>query len=390
MKIRHYILRLAPKYGGPTASVPVQCIGTQRLGADMSIVVYDDNKPYLEELKKNGVEIVEVQSPMSLMSSFFSLTLKRYLDNDIDAPDIYHYHGVWLPCNHWVSIASWRRNKKTVLNPRGDLELSRVHYNKWKRLKKWLVWHLYGKRDTNHAACIIATSSQEAEGLRAQGVTAPIAIIPNGIELAGFPKGVQHEHHEKKVMLFLSRVNPIKGLEYLIEAWHALPLEIRDNWELHIAGNSDPVDYIEKLRKKVNEAGLQECIKFVGQIVGEEKMRKYMDSDLFVLPTLNENFGNVIAEALMCECPAITTKNAPWRCLEDYDCGWWINLSVEKLRETLKEAMSLSDEQRWEMGRRGRHCIEDCFESGSVAKKTMAVYRWVLGEEEKPDFIQTL
>lgn len=390
MKIRHFLMRLAPKYGGPTASVPVQCIGTQKLGADMSIVVWDNNEHYLHRLRENHVGIVEIPHPTENLLQKFNFRLRSYLKDETDHPDIYHYHGVWMLGNHWISMYGRKNGVKCVLNPRGDLELARVHYNHIKRLKKWLVWHIYGKNDCNHCACIIATSQQEAEGMRIQGVTAPIAIIPNGIELGGFPNEIRREHHEKKVMLFLSRVNPIKGLEYLIEAWRELPSNIIDNWELHIVGNSDPADYIEKLHKKVNDARLQKNIKFLGQIVGEEKMRKYMDSDLFVLPTLNENFGNVVAEALMCECPAITTKNAPWQCLEDYECGWWIDLSVDKLRKTITEAMTLSDEQRWEMGKKGRHCIEECFESGAVAKKTMEVYKWVLGECPKPDFVQTL
>lgn len=388
MKIRHFIMRLAPQYGGPTASVPVQCVGTQKMGADMSIVVYSDNKPYLKKLKDNGVIIVEVPNPVSFLSKIFSLTLRQYIWRDKDIPDIYHYHGVWMPANHWIACAARRNGKKAVLNPRGDLELARVHYNFFKRVKKWVVWHLYGKRDTNHAACIIATSQQEADGMRILGVTAPIAIIPNGIEIEGFPRNIVHKHHEKKTILFLSRINPIKGLEYLIEAWSKLPTSIRNNWELHIAGNSDPMDYINKLRNLVDEAGLQDSIKFVGQIVGAEKMNKYSDSDLFVLPTLNENFGNVVAESLMCECPVITTKNAPWKCLEEYNCGWWIDLSVEKLTETLAVAMNMSDEQRWEMGKRGRQCIEECFASESVAKKTMTVYNWVLGQVVMPEFIQ--
>lgn len=188
----------------------------------------------------------------------------------------------------------------------------------------------------------------------------------------------------------MSRINPIKGIEYLIEAWNRLPVQLRINWELHIAGNSDPEDYLHSLEDKVKKLKLQNSIRFVGAITGEAKMRKYQDSNLFVLPTLNENFGNVIAEAMMCECPVITTKNAPWSCLTEDKCGWWIDLSVDNLVRTLSEAMSLTDEERHELGRKSRQCIINRYSAESVAKKTFKLYEWVLGKCEKPDFVKVL
>ena len=222
------------------------------------------------------------------------------------------------------------------------------------------------------------------------GITAPIAIIPNGLDLSGFPEKIIHANKDKKVLLFLSRVNPIKGLELLIDAWKQLPKSYQDEWELHIAGNSDPADYIHTLENKVRLLNLESNVKFVGPITGEAKMKKYMDSDLFILPTFNENFGNVIAEAMMCGCPAITTKYAPWSCLVEDQCGWWIDLSVKNLKRTLIESMSMSIEQRQEMGIKGRQCIINRFSSENVAKQTCELYEWVLGMREKPSFVYTV
>ena len=115
-----------------------------------------------------------------------------------------------------------------------------------------------------------------------------------------------------------------------------------------------------------------------------------MNSDLFILPTFNENFGNVVAEAMMCECPAITTTNAPWEILNTNECGWWIDLSIDNLVKTLKEAMSLTDEERIRLGKKSRQCIIDHFSSDSVAKQTKAVYEWVLGKTDKPAFVETV
>ncbi len=380
---------LNPKYGGPTSSVPNICSGLAKEGVDVTLVTYTESRPWENNMIKDGVKIIEYDKPVFFLREKMHLALKELLKQDDDA-DIYHYHGAWLPCNHWCAVAARRKGKKYVLNPRGDLETYRINYDLWKKIKKMFVWYLYAYKDTKNASCIIATSKQEACAVRRLSVKAPIAIIPNGIDIGLYPKEVVHTTRGKRIVLFLSRVNPIKGLELLVEAWNNLPLNLRSVWELHIAGNSDPSDYVNKLKDLITSYGLDDSIKILGPITGEAKMQKYMNSDLFILPTFNENFGNVVAEALMCECPVITTKNAPWEVIEEEKCGWWIDLSVENIMKTLIEAMSLTDEERIALGRKGRQCIINHFSSESVAKKTKAVYQWVLGEIEKPQFIETM
>lgn len=392
MRVRHFLLygSLDPKFGGPTYSVPIQCIGTQKEGADMSLVVYESSKPFESRLKRERVEMIHLPNPKNKFQHSWATSLKRYLSSCNNHPDIIHFHGVWMPANYLISKFAIKNNIPYVINPRGDTEIARINYNLLKRIKKHFAWRLYAKGIVDKAACIIATSKQERDSIRTLGCKVPVAIIPNGIELDVFPKEVVHHHGKKKVMLFLSRVNPIKGVDYLIDAWAQLPERLQSEWELHIAGNSDPQEYIHRLERKVKVMNLSNSIKFLGPIIGEAKMRKYQDSNLFILPTLNENFGNVVAEAMMCECPVITTTNAPWSCLSEDKCGWWIELSVENLVNTLKEAMTLRDNERHELGRLSRQSIIKRYSAESVAKKTIAVYRWILGQGDKPEFVYTV
>lgn len=392
MKIVHFLLygSLDPKFGGPTYSIPIQCIGTQRLGAKMSFVVYEASKPFEERLIAEGVNMINLPNPKNKYQHSWATNLKKYFNSCTDNPDILHFHGVWMPADMLVSKFGRKNHIPYVINPRGDTEIARINYNKFKKFKKNLTLKLYGKFIVNNAACIIATSEQERDSIRTLGSKVPVAIIPNGIELDAFPKEVVHNHGDKKIALFLSRVNPIKGIEYLIDAWNKLPKQLLEEWELHIAGNSDPKEYIHTLEDKVLSLGLSDSIKFVGSITGEAKMRKYQDSNLFILPTLNENFGNVVAEAMMCECPVITTKNAPWSCLTEDKCGWWIDLSIENIVNTLTEAMSLSDDERHDLGRKSRQCIINRFSAESVAKKTFKLYEWILGKCEKPEYVYSV
>jgi len=390
MKIRHFLLfgTLDPKYGGPTYSVPVQCIGARREGAEMSLVLYEGSKRFEECLISEGVEIIHLPDPKNKSQHLWAAGLRKYLSSCPDLPDILHLHGVWMPANIRVSMFGRKKGIPYVINPRGDIEITRINFGRVKKIKKKLAWSLYGKSMVNSAACIIATSERERNSIFDLGCKVPVALIPNGIELDAFPDPVVHKHGRKRVLLFLSRINPIKGIEYLIEAWSRLPESLRSDWELHIAGNSDPVEYQVSLEKEVNRLHLQDSIRFTGPLFGEDKMRKYRDSDLFVLPTLNENFGNVIAEAMMCECPVITTRNAPWSCLIEDKCGWWIDLSVDNLVCALMDSMSLTDSERHELGRASRKCIIDRYSAESAARKTYILYEWILGKRDIPDFVR--
>lgn len=388
MKITHFLGHLDPSYGGPTYSVPIQCINCKKEGADMSFVTFDISRPWENSLKEAGVDVIEIPTPKNLYENLLAIPYKRYLKKNINKVDIYHFHGIWMPSDNVIGRYCKNNDIPYIINPRGDLETERINYDKIKKIKKLIAWNIYGKKLADGAACILVTSEQERDGVRRMGCTAPIAVIPNGIELISFPQSIVHNHGEKKVLLFLSRVNPIKGIEYLIDAWNEIDINLRSKWELHIAGNSDPKDYIDTLKKRVQQLNLSENIKFIGPITGNDKITKYQNSNLFILPTLNENFGNVVAEAMMCECPVITTTNAPWGCISEDKCGWWINLSVENIKNALTEAMSLTDTERHELGRKCRQAIINRYSASVVAKKTMEVYKWVLKQAQKPEFVE--
>jgi hypothetical protein len=146
MKIRHFLGHLNPIYGGPTYSVPIQCISCQEEGAGMSFVTFDDSTPWEGSLKEAGVEIIEIPAPKSSFESSFAVPYKRYLRECNDMPDILHFHGIWMPANKVVGDFGKKNSIPYVINPRGDLEIGRLNYNKFKKIKKLLVWYLYGKK----------------------------------------------------------------------------------------------------------------------------------------------------------------------------------------------------------------------------------------------------
>jgi len=184
-------------------------------------------------------------------------------------------------------------------------------------------------------------------------------------------------------VLFLGRVYPVKGLLNLINAWARIRI---DGWCLQIAG-PDQDGHLAEVLKLVQQIGLKDSVQYIGAVDLDAKNQLFQSADLFVLPSFTENFGLVIAEALAHGLPVIATHGAPWRDLETYKCGWWIEVGVEPLAAALSAAMALSDVERQAMGGRGRDYVQR-YEWRGIATQTVEVYRWILGYGSRPDFVQ--
>src|ERR1039458_773832 len=298
------------------------------------------------------------------------------------APDLVHLHGLWkypsVAVRRWVKASG----QPYLVSPHGMIEPWALQQFYWrKRLAKFF----YQGSCLTGAACIRATSQMEADGIRSAGYTNPIAIIPNGVEiLEGQRSGVRKA-------LFLSRIRPKKGLLNLIKAWAVMSKEQgarskESGWELVIAG-PDEGGHLAEVKALVAACGLQPQVVFAGEVRGAARTKLYQESDLFILPSYSENFGLVIAEALSCEVPVITTRATPWQEIQQHQCGWRIGGGVEPLVAALKEALELPPEQLLQMGVRGRHLIAGKYDWAPIGQKMVEVYEWMLHRRDKPDCV---
>ena len=267
---------------------------------------------------------------------------------------------------------------------------------RFRGLKKRVAWHLYQRRDLHTASVLQATSRAEADGFRCLGLKHPIAIIPNGVELPEWKAESRKQKAEmgtkevRRTVLFLGRIHPIKGLLSLVEAWGTVQREERraeseehGTWRVVIAG-SDENGHTAEVKAESRKQKVEASFEFVGPVEGERKWELYRSADLFVLPSHSENFGLVVAEALACGVPVITTKGTPWQDLEIHRCGWWVEMGAEPLANALRAAMALSDAERVEMGQRGRKLVEEKYNWPRIAEQMKAVYEWMLGLGPRP------
>jgi len=252
-------------------------------------------------------------------------------------------------------------------------------------LKKRAFWALLQGPAIRAAACLHATSEQEYEEIRGFGLTHPVAIIPNGIDFPKLALQPTGRPAPERVVLSLGRIHPKKGLGCLLHAWSKVEAGC-PGWRLKIVGPRE-VGHDDELRALAKALGLTR-VSIEGPVYGDAKTTAYQEADLFILPTLNENFGLTVAEALVAGTPVISTKGAPWSGLESEGCGWWIDHGVEPLATALARAMALPREALKAMGEKGREWMIRDFSWDRVAHDMLDVYVWLARSAEPPSTIR--
>ena len=302
--------------------------------------------------------------------------------------DVIHNNSLWMFPNvyaNWV-VRKMRRNgwvrfPKIVNAPRGTLAQWSLAHSKWR--KKLFGWYAQNAA-VAHTDMFHATSQKEYEEIRAAGYRQPVAIVPIGMDLPN----VQHVRSGvKKKAVFFGRLHKVKAVDNLVLAWNNLKQSDADlisEWELLIAGPDCGAK--SDLERIVQEGGLDN-VKFVGEINGVAKYEFLAQADIYILPSLTENFGITLAEALSCGTPCIASQGTPWSGLEKERAGMWIPIGVDSLAVALKELMGMSDDERRVMGERGRAWIERDFSWRGVGEKMKLAYEWLLGRSERPEWV---
>ena len=307
--------------------------------------------------------------------------------------DVLHAHGLWtLQSAFTWAWGAWSR-RPYVVSVHGQMEPQALLRS---RGRKRLASLVYEDRRLRGAACLHALSEDETRFLRARGLRSAVAEIRYGVETPSLddplPPPVWSDRLEagRPVLLYLGRIDPIKGLDNLLRGWARARRSggaAARPWALAIAGWG-PAAYEAHLRRLGRELDVDGSIVFVGPVFTEAREAAYRGARACVLPSLSEGqpFGVLEAWArargsLMsdaCYLPEGFSAGAARR----------VPPGEEGVETALLELFALPDADLDAMGRRGRELIERDYAWPAVTPKFLQLYEWLAGGGTPPSFVR--
>ena len=302
--------------------------------------------------------------------------------------NIVHQHGIWQAFSRDVSFWKRCRGCPVLISPRGMLDPWALATSTW---KKRVAAALYEDRNLHGADCLHALNSTEAASMRAFGLRNPIAIIPNGVSLPrhhiNCSKPSLLRDDDRKILLFLGRLHPKKGIQQTLEAWSFLKSsnpELFCEWRLVIAGWDDD-GYGEELVAHARQRGLSNDVTFLGPVFGEEKDALLTHAEAFILASFSEGMPMAVLEAWSHKLPVFMTNEC--NLTEGFAAEAAIALTNDPAGICRTLAQSLGSPQLAEIGCRGRRLVEQKFTWDSIMNDLLNVYHWLAFDCERPDCV---
>lgn len=376
---------ITAQQGGPSVVVPLLAreLYAQQVCVEIVTQVWPEDK-HPKELQ--GI-ICHSALTWDRSGFGYSPQLKKLMRQTVMQNDVLHTHGLWMYMNYLSPGIIGTLKQPYIITPHGMLEPWALAHSAW---KKKLMRLLFEDKSMKNASCIHALCYPEANNIRALGFETPIAVIPNGVDLQAYTILPERESFAQdfphlqgqKLILFLARIHPKKGLLHLIKAWSQLAAQFPD-WHLAIAG-PDEVGHQAVLKQAVESFDIARQTSFVGMLAGADKLAAFSAADLFVLPSFSEGFSIAVLEAMACSLPVLLTPQCNFPEAVAANAAIEVEPNAESTREGLEVLLKMTDQQRAEMGARGYRLVGEKYSWEHVAKNMIEVYRWCLDSGDPP------
>lgn len=369
MKLSHIVPSLEEQHGGPSKSVRALCGALARGGDDVELLTTHPLAPVGGEPGSDGtlrITTFRREWPRQICRS---RGLRRHVGNS--QADVWHHHALWLRTLHYAQQRAAATGTRLVVSPRGMMSDWAWQHRRWRKTLARAVIHpgAFNAVDGWHA-----TSAEEERDIRARGFLQPVCVAPNGVDAptadtcaaaAAHWRAVCPAVAERRVALFYSRFHRKKRVLELIDTW--LAAAPRD-WLLLLVGLPQDYTATDLERHAAQQSGSGRVAAFSG--AGQPA--PYPVASLFVLPSHNENFGLVIAEAMAHGVPALVTDTTPWTELNRSQLGWcvpWADYASALRAATREPAAQLA-----QRGAAARSWVVREFSWASSARKLADFY----------------
>jgi glycosyltransferase involved in cell wall biosynthesis len=300
--------------------------------------------------------------------------------------EVVHIHGLWQTHLRRGAAVARRCRVPYLVAAHGMADPWALRHKAWKkRMYTWLV----ERRNLSGAACLHALSEPEVDHLREFAPAMPVALVPNGVDLAPFDdlpeRAVLERRHPelagKRVVLFLGRLHRKKGLDLLGEALRALGHRY-DDLHLLVAGRDEGAR--AELADRAAAAGLSDRITWLGHVSGRAAREAWGAADLFVLPSYSEGFSMAVLEAMAARKPVLISTACHFDEVGRCGAGLVVEPEAASVIEGLRALLESGPAVLAAMAERGRMLVEGDFTWDRQAARLRDVYRWLIGGGRAP------
>jgi len=397
--------------------------GTAMLGVDTSVFALEDS-----------FSAVDLPSWLPLEAKVFpcrgavavggSPALRREVSEA--SADLIYRAGLWRLPSKYARDWSRKNGKPELIAPHGMLDPWALRNSRW---KKWIAQAWFEEAHLRGAACVRALCQSEAESIRVYGLKNPVCIIPNGIDLpVEESEGLKAESRragERKILLFLGRLHPKKGLANALRAWAEIRgqgsgVRGQEEWQFVIAG-WDQGGHEAELKRLCKDLGLAyadvpaaeyveeslACLEphaplgtsgparrssptviFTGPAFGAQKDALLRQASAFILPSFSEGLPMSVLEAWSYGLPVLMTDHCNLPEGFAADAAIRIGTDVESIAEGMRLLVRSPRSDLQSLGRNGRMLVERQFTWPQVAAQMKQVYEWMLGGGVAPDCVR--
>jgi glycosyltransferase involved in cell wall biosynthesis len=388
VKVLHVIPSVAVSRGGASQAVLQLLPALQTQGVVVELVTTNDDSagllavPLWEQIDYQGIPtrfFPRFSPNLSAVREFaFSADLTTWLWRHIAEYDLVHVHALFSYAST-AAMAIARMQRVPYLNqPHGLLCQWSLQQG---ALKKRLYLQTIERANLNHSRGLQLTTEMERREVQALGLQVPTEVVPLGLDLASvIPQARQRLRSQlnlpdgEPIILFLSRLHPKKGLDYLITALGQLKSQ---PFTFVIAGNGAP-SYEQEITQWIEQAGIQDRTRRLGFVTGELKELLLQAADIFALTSYSENFGVVVLEAMAAGLAIVLTPGvALAEMVQQQQLGYVPNLTVAEISDALGSCLQHLDQARG-IGQRARQFIIEHYTWDSIAKQMIQSYQKVL------------
>ena len=392
MKVLHIIPSVAAVRGGPSQAVIEMVRGLRSQDVDAEIVTTNDNgkdllnvplyelTDRLEEYANVPIRFFPRFSPnINAVREFaFSGALTTWLWQHITEYDLVHVHAIFSYASTIAMAIARIKNVPYITRPLGQLCEWSLQQSK---LRKQIYLNVIERSNLLHSKSLHFTAEQEKIEFNQLGLNIPNFILPHGVyvptpilDAKTQVRKILHIPDQRPIILFMSRIHPKKGLEYLISALSKLK---ESNFALVIAGSGDP-DYVNQIKDLLKTHDICDRTHMIGFVKSETKNLYLQGADIFALTSHSENFGIAAIEALAAGTPVLITDGvaiAPM--VKEQAIGYVTKLDVEAIASIIQEFFDHPDIAK-QKGDRATLYIAEHYSWAKITRRLMAVYENLL------------